>query len=628
MSNVELTSTLIDSVGGDPTARAAAAAAQGTANTAVTNAATAQTTANTAVTNAATAQTTANAALPAASFTSAGIDGVGGDPTARASAASAGSIIALGDSITANSNSYETNTTGLNSWYLRGPFASLISASGGILQPVDISRFGYGWPYTGSGNSNVGWGALIIVSGGSGYSNSTTASVQATVGVTGATVGLTITGGVITGATITAAGTGYFGQAPIITITDPLGTGSGALILAQVAKAGEFAAGGIGSAEALGYVPMILNGGSPIARNALVMIGTNDNARGLTLAQSQANITAICKQLLSGGVRPFFTLIERGGSAGAAAQSSLNALRRWAHDYLPVLAPGTIVIDASPYYANDLETSSANPIPAAYSTDQLHPTTAGGWVIGKILWSQMVPYFGGFGVITTGTAGDNYDATYNMGGNLTSQKLVRAAGGTAVVGGESPWTGTKFSNLWLSRLTGGTGTGTIAASIVARSDGKGGSYQVLTVNVTGAAAGEVYRLTWSSNGTANTSASMSKVPVAGERIVASIDEVILSNVVNMKGARIRLVALGASGATITPTSTLIGTNILTTSSWNDYIDTNFPAFSGEKMFAQTREMVVPAGTSYLTMHMDFVVNAAGAASFTANLYGAAIRYVQ
>jgi lysophospholipase L1-like esterase len=56
MSNVELTSTLIDSAGGATQAEldvvaAAAAAAQGTANTAVTNAATAQTTANTAVTN-------------------------------------------------------------------------------------------------------------------------------------------------------------------------------------------------------------------------------------------------------------------------------------------------------------------------------------------------------------------------------------------------------------------------------------------------------------------------------------------------------------------------------------------------------------------------------------------------
>jgi hypothetical protein len=49
MSNVELTSALIDSVSGDPTARAAAAAAQGTAS----------------------------AALPAASFTSAGIEAVG-----------------------------------------------------------------------------------------------------------------------------------------------------------------------------------------------------------------------------------------------------------------------------------------------------------------------------------------------------------------------------------------------------------------------------------------------------------------------------------------------------------------------------------------------------------------------
>lgn len=124
---LSLTAEVIDDLGGDPTARAAAAAAQqkadaalpaaGLTATAITNAggdtvarasagaaataasnalssassaaiaaATAQSTANDAVTAAAAAKATADAALPEASFTSANIDAVGGDPTARADA--------------------------------------------------------------------------------------------------------------------------------------------------------------------------------------------------------------------------------------------------------------------------------------------------------------------------------------------------------------------------------------------------------------------------------------------------------------------------------------------------------------------------------------------------------------
>lgn len=61
---VEVQAAIVEVAGDASAAAAAASAAQGTANTAVSNAATAQGTANTALSNAATAQATANAAIP------------------------------------------------------------------------------------------------------------------------------------------------------------------------------------------------------------------------------------------------------------------------------------------------------------------------------------------------------------------------------------------------------------------------------------------------------------------------------------------------------------------------------------------------------------------------------------
>ena len=69
-----------------------------------------------------------------------------------------------------------------------------------------------------------------IVSGGSGYTVPTATVVGAN--GSGATVSLTVTGGVITGATLTAQGSGYSGTSPAnVIVTDP--TGSGAIITAM-----------------------------------------------------------------------------------------------------------------------------------------------------------------------------------------------------------------------------------------------------------------------------------------------------------------------------------------------------------------------------------------------------------
>jgi len=545
-----------------------------------------------------------------------------------------GSIVfGPGDSITANSNGFDTTPNGSNTWTPKGSAAMMVAFSGGRIRPVDIT----GWPYTGSGVTTTGFGELIVADPGNGqYSSGTTCAVQSGVGVTGATCSVTIVNGVPTNPIITNPGTGYLGQAPMITLTDPAGTGSGAVILAQVAKAGAFAAGGIGTSEAKAYIPRILNNGSPIARNVLMAIGTNDQARGIPLATSQANIVWMAQQLVAGGVRPIVVaVLTRTGAAGANAQSQASALRRWEITTLPTLVPGVIVLDPSPCWTDAATNSTAAPISTTNATDGLHPTFAGATLLGKCMSQQAAPIFTAAPLLSDGSNGDLYNATYNPQGNLlsvTGATLIAGTTATPNATTEAPWTGTRYANVFLSRVAGGTCTGTFVSSLVPRSDGRGGNDLQLQVNATGCAAGETLRLTWSGNGVANTLDVAPSVGGAtlneGDRIVATVDEVVMSNVTNMKGLKLKLIGSNiSSGYPITPTAANVVSGRTGTSAWGDYEDVNFPAFSGEQLWLQTRQMVIPAGTARLTMCMEFVINAAGAASFTVKLGGASVRKV-
>lgn len=111
------------------------------------------------------------------------------------------------------------------------------------------------------GSVDISATGFMIVDWGTGYSAGTTATISDfynTPGATGATATLTIdpTTGSITAITGTAGGSGYV--APVVTITDPAGTGSGALILAKLSPVG--VTGGIRK-----FVPTDLLPSLPIA---------------------------------------------------------------------------------------------------------------------------------------------------------------------------------------------------------------------------------------------------------------------------------------------------------------------------------------------------------------------------
>lgn len=114
-----------------------------------------------------------------------------------------------------------------------------------------------------SASSGTGFGAIsggVIVDGGTGYSAGTTATVVDDNGDgegTGATVTLTILGGIITGVTIGVAGSGY--TFPKLVISDPANTGAGADItltldntMTFTTDAAVFSVGDVGSVIRVG----------------------------------------------------------------------------------------------------------------------------------------------------------------------------------------------------------------------------------------------------------------------------------------------------------------------------------------------------------------------------------------
>ncbi len=191
---------------------------------------------------------------------------------------------------------------------------------------------------------------------------------------------------------------------------------------------------------------------------------------------------------------------------------------------------------------------------------------------------------------------------------------------------EAPWTGTRSSNVYLSRKSGGTGAGTVAASVPARADGKLGKVSRLQIAVSGAAQGETYRLTWTTNGNGNTlSVSGGNTLQVGHTIKAGIDEAAFSNVAGLRGVKLRLYAQSSGGA-VTAADPV--SSILQQAAWGDYEETaGYPTtWNGDTLCLETREMVIPASTTFVTMVFELVFDA-GTASCTVDLSGAWLQRV-
>ena len=109
----------------------------------------------------------------------------------------------------------------------------------GVLNKVGMDPGGiphYFGPFANYANSPMPKGSIAIITladGGSGYSANTIATISDVYATgSGATANVTVTTGIITGITIQNPGTGY--TAPIVTITDPTATGTGAVAAASL----------------------------------------------------------------------------------------------------------------------------------------------------------------------------------------------------------------------------------------------------------------------------------------------------------------------------------------------------------------------------------------------------------
>jgi Bacterial Ig-like domain len=179
--------------------------------------------------------------------------------------------------------------------------------------------------------------SVTITSGGSGYSSGTTGMVVGNAvpgsiigdgttyivqGGSGATFAVTIVGGVVTAATIVAAGSNYSSILPI-TITDSAGTG--AIAYATVSPAGTISGGGIAAVN-------VTNGGSSYTSAPTVAITGGGGSGGVVTATIDA-ITGV----VTGTFPPFntpgtgYTTIPSvgfsgGGGSGATATAILNGI--------------------------------------------------------------------------------------------------------------------------------------------------------------------------------------------------------------------------------------------------------------------------------------------------------------
>jgi lysophospholipase L1-like esterase len=539
-----------------------------------------------------------------------------------------GSIVALGDSITANTLAYGLTATTTDSWLPRGIFSMLVARAGGRLRPVRIA----GWPYQ-AGVAAGQVSAILVARGGAGYSNQATLSFGPA-GGTGLAATPIVAGGAIVGATLASPGHSYV-EAPLITVNDP-GGGSGAVLTAVLAGTGAYAVGALDTQQMEAFVPLILNGGAPVARNVLFLGGTNNQIHGISLDDSKASILSICRRLTAGGVRVIAVApIDRADKAGQSTRHYVTELRRWYTDQLAALVPGVAVCDPSPFVSDpDLDGAAdgSTGLPADYTSDGLHPSSRGADAIARAVWEQVAPLFPGGGHLTsTSQRNDRYDPVAQPGGNLLAQALMRtgSSGGgdapVAVTAAEAPWSGTRPPNVFLTRLAGGTGSGTVSVTQEVRDDGRFGTRLVLVVDVSGAAQGETYRLAWSADGTRSTlgvQGANSLQP--GDAVRAAIDDVRLSGVTGLRGMKLKLVQSQAT--TISPSAEPIASPVLGTAAWGDWEDDHYPAWEGDSLFLQTRELTLASNAFGLTLYLDFVVDA-GEARFTARLFGASLRKV-
>ena len=394
---------------------------------------------------------------------------------------------------------------------------------------------------------------VIVVNGGSGYSNPTITFNQ------GAAAIATVAGGVITAVTVTNPGHGS--SSFTATVTDS--TGAGAVLSAVQDGSGTFGSFGCTTADMVARLPDCLASGVSIFT---VMGGRNDISTGVSFNVITANLRTIYETLINAGRCVIAVPVLPSTVFGPAGSALAARVNRWIRAYVrqlpwanPLAYTRIAVADCSKFMTDGTVLSSFWPVggggntAAAVTIDGTHPNTRGRMYIGAAIWQAAQRFIGlaPLGTARPYSAYDGYDSAFNPGGNIlealnwsastaftvgqlrtsganvyrctasgtsgtagpsgtggaitdgtATWAYVRPAGISVFAGGTAgtltPATGITYSGSLASGWTllrGGSASGTVTAAVETPwSDGTAGQRQSLAFSLNSGAASEIWYL--------------------------------------------------------------------------------------------------------------------------------------
>jgi lysophospholipase L1-like esterase len=447
---------------------------------------------------------------------------------------------------------------------------------------------------------------VIVVSGGSNYSNAASVSFSGGSG-SGAVFGTpVVVNGVIQSVAVTTPGTG-FTSLPTLTVTD--GTGSGANLLAVIGGTGTFGNAGETSTQCVNRLSDIV--ASPVDI-VYVQIGTNDITNNVTAAATKANLKTIFDTLISAGKLVIYTP-DQPRSYWAAlsapqiviARKQMYDVRRWVYDYA-LLANGVnttnsrkiIIAEFDDFWAD--ATSSTGDPQTIMTSDGLHWSQASAQCAGLRLARQLQPLLGidsNNPPMTIISQADVYDVTSNPKGVLNFGWLMNATSAAPT----APLTGLKAGNFNAFRVS-GSATGTMACSIEStRTDGLSGNRQVITFSLGSGTNAEKF-----SFGITNSLLSTYNINV-GDTIVVECD-IWLSGQANVNVLLLELNITNGGTTVIQAYDGDTTRSVLPASG-------AYLALSGDStpMTFKTPPIVIPAGATNFTCYATIGLDASGGA---------------
>lgn len=268
-----------------------------------------------------------------------------------------------------------------------------------------------------------------VIAGGSGYvaptiswsSGGTTGTVQ-------------MSGGVITGVTITNPG--YLNPSVQPVIAD--GSGTGAIVRQVIGGSGTF---GVGGDDTYGMVARLADVLASGVATIAILGGINDIVTyGTSAANVIANLKTIYDTLLKAGRAVVAVPILPRASLTTAQAVAIATVNRWIRAYCggevwanTLRLRGARLADPSPYIGNP--TSAVYAAQTGMLTDGTHPGIAGAMWLGAAIWGAIQGIIGPANVTSPKhSCPDGVEATLNPRGNLIEGYPWRAS--TAFIVGD------------------------------------------------------------------------------------------------------------------------------------------------------------------------------------------------